>query len=97
MPLPIDKYLAFGSLLTAIKSGWELSRMITKKLEDIELNKLVTNASRSLRSAFNSGCISHYEYYKYKELIAFAEAQEDVRQLLNIRNKLARLRASSDA
>lgn len=74
MSLLINRYLACGSLLTAVKSGWELSR---KKLEDIRLNKLVANARQSLRRAFNSGCIDHYEYYKYQELISFAETQED--------------------
>lgn len=77
MSLPINHYLAFGSLVTAVKSGWELSRMLRKKFEDIRLNKLAANARQGLNRAFYSGCIDHYEYYKYQELISFAEAHED--------------------
>jgi hypothetical protein len=77
MAPPINSLLAYGSLLTAIKSGWELSRMLRRKLEDIRLSRLGANTRQSLSRALHSGCIDLFEYYKYQELIQFAENRED--------------------
>ncbi|KAI1841734.1 hypothetical protein JX265_013715 [Neoarthrinium moseri] len=88
MAIPVATYLAAGSLITAVKSSWELSRMVRKKLRVKKTEKLAADAFVNLRRAFLRGLISSGQYRQFYDLISVAEASQNVGHLMIIQDEV---------
>lgn len=79
MPIPIAlaTVAACGSLVTSVKSSWELSRMIRKRMEAKQAEEDAARIYRSLRRAFHHGIMSEAEYDRWYEKFLVAAAEKD--------------------
>lgn len=77
LPLPLATIVACGSLVTSIKSTWELSRMIREKLEERQTDEYAARLYRSLRTAVRYGILTETEYKHWLEKFLVAAAAKD--------------------
>ena len=81
MPVHIPVYLATmaacGSLVTSVKSSWELSRMVRRKLEEEDIHEEAHIVHRKLRKAYFAGVMSGSEYDKWYEKCLLAKVEKD--------------------
>ena len=68
---------AWGSLITALKSTWELSRMIKKNLAKNDVERRAQGVFRDLRRAYYNGLISDEELDDCYDMILDAIAEND--------------------
>lgn len=61
--------LSYAPLLVALKSGWELSRMIRDKRREHHFNRERDYVWRLLRLAYSDGIIESHEYHKLREFL----------------------------
>ncbi|KAL9107494.1 MAG: hypothetical protein Q9227_007596 [Pyrenula ochraceoflavens] len=98
MPLPpVATFAACGSLITACKSAWELSRMVKNKKRDLRVEKEVHAMLDDLEDYVDSGILPRREYRKFRFIIADAldrkeatpgEARKQIMALEDALNKL---------
>lgn len=74
---PVATVAACGSILTAVKSGWELSRMIKKKDLEKRLDKEAKTVVRDLQNAYLDGLMSERSFEKWYDRIVGALAEKD--------------------
>jgi hypothetical protein len=74
---PVATVAACGSILTAVKSGWELSRMIKKKDLEKRLDKEARTVVRDLQNAYLDGLMSERSFEKWYDRIVGALAEKD--------------------
>lgn len=74
---PVATVAACGSILTAVKSGWELSRMIKKKDLEKRLDKEARTVVRDLQGAYLDGLMSERSFEKWYDRIVGALAEKD--------------------
>lgn len=78
MPLPpVATIAACGSILTAFKSGWELSRMIKKKELETRLEKEARSLLKDLQQAYRDGLLTDRSYEKWYDRFLGALADKD--------------------
>lgn len=79
MPVPamLATAAACGSLVTTMKSGWELSRMIRQKLDAKQAEEDSVRVYRRLRRALHSGRMSEKEYDHWYEKFLVAESEKN--------------------
>lgn len=79
MPLPVAlaTVAACGSIVTSIKSGWELRRMIKRKQEAKECDEEAPYVFRRLRRAYYDGIMSVQEYEQWYEKFLVAKVDKD--------------------
>jgi len=79
MPVPVilATAAATGSIITSIKSGWELRRMIKKKQEQLEAAEEAPYIFRKLRRAHEKGLLNDAEYDHWYEKFLVAKVERD--------------------
>lgn len=78
MPLPpVATIAACGSILTAVKSGWELSRMIKKKDLEKRLDKEAKSVMKELQKTYRDGLMTDSSFDKWYDRILGALADKD--------------------
>lgn len=79
MPLPptLAYLTACASLLTAIKSGWELSRMIKKQLKERVIQEQANQLFASVCEAYDEKKICLRDYHYWKRRISVAAEEKD--------------------
>lgn len=77
IPVILATAAACGSLVTTMKSGWELSRMIRQKRDQRRVKEDALRVYRSLRRALRSGRISGKEYDHWLEKLLVAESEKN--------------------
>lgn len=78
MPLPpVATVAACGSIITACKSAWELSRMVRNKRKDVQDEKEVHNMLEDLREFVEDGVLTkkHYKKIRYEVATQLATKQ----------------------
>lgn len=68
---------ACGSIVTSIKSSWELRRMIKKKKESKECDEEAPYIFRRLRRAYYDELMSAQEYEQWYEKFLVAKVEKD--------------------
>ncbi|KAK0701437.1 hypothetical protein B0T21DRAFT_353700 [Apiosordaria backusii] len=79
---------AIAGLVTAVKSSWELSRMIKKKYDQRVLKNQANDVIMRLRRALRDGRISHQNYNFWKKKVMIAVWEQDRSALLDIKSYL---------
>lgn len=74
---PVATVAACGSILTAVKSGWELSRMIKKKDLEKRLDKEAKTVVRDLQNSYLDGLMSERSFEKWYDRVVGALAEKD--------------------
>jgi hypothetical protein len=69
--------ITIGSFVTHVKNGWELSRLIRKKIIDSKAQE----AQQRLQRAFDTNHISQCEYTRLRSKIDDANANNDCKPL----------------
>jgi hypothetical protein len=81
MPIAVPVYLATaaacGSLITSVKSGWELSRMVRKKAEEQHFDDDAGSVYRKLRRAYENGYMKPDDYDRWHENWLVAKSEKD--------------------
>ena len=79
MPVPVvlASCAAVGSLITSVKSGWELRRMIKRKQEQFVAEDEAPFIFRRLRRAHREGILNDREYEDWYEKFLIARAEKD--------------------
>ncbi|KAF3762791.1 hypothetical protein M406DRAFT_333163 [Cryphonectria parasitica EP155] len=86
MPLPpITTIAACGSIMTAVKSGWELSRMIKKKDAEKRLDQYARALLKDLRSVHLDGLMNRRTFDQWYDRFLGALAEKDMMELRKIR------------
>ncbi|KAK3935827.1 ribosome assembly protein 4 [Diplogelasinospora grovesii] len=90
MPVPVAlaTLAATGSIVTSIKSGWELRRMIKRKTEEKEAEEEAPYVFRKLVRAYQAGLLSDAEYDIWYEKFLVAKVERDLSGLHRIRAHL---------
>lgn len=81
IPVILATAAACGSLVTTMKSGWELSRMIRQKRDERQAEEDAVRVYRSLRRALHSGRMTDKEYDHWFEKFLVAESEKNREQL----------------
>ncbi len=77
VPVLLATMAATGSLVTSIKSSWELRRMIKKKQEAKECDEDAPYVFRRLRRAYYDGLMGAAEYEQWYEKFLVAKVEKD--------------------
>lgn len=78
MPLPpIATIAACGSIMTAVKSGWELSRMIKKKDAENQLESYARSLLKDLRNVHLDGLMDRKSFDRWYDRFLGALAEKD--------------------
>lgn len=78
MPLPpVTTIAACGSILTACKSAWELSRMIKKKDQEKRLDSQARSIIYELRQSYMDGLMDQKAFDKWYDRLLGAIAEKD--------------------
>lgn len=77
VPVVLATVAACGSIVTSIKSSWELSRMVKKKKEAKECDDEAPYVFRRLRRAYYDGLMSTAEYELWYEKFLVAKVEKD--------------------
>lgn len=78
MPLPpVATIAACGSILTACKSAWELSRMIKKKEQEKRLDSSARSVIYDLRRMYLDGLMDQKTFEKWYDRLLGALAEKD--------------------
>ena len=77
IPVVLATAAACGSLVTTMKSGWELSRMIRQKRDQRQAEEDAVRIYRSLRRALHAGRMSDKEHDHWFEKSLIAEAERN--------------------
>ncbi|KAK3329910.1 hypothetical protein B0H66DRAFT_41147 [Apodospora peruviana] len=79
MPVPgmLATFAAVGSLVTSVKSGWELRRMVRRKQEQYVAEDEAPFVFRRLRRAHRNGLMDDFEYEEWYEKFLIAKAERD--------------------
>ncbi|KAK2611738.1 hypothetical protein N8I77_005062 [Diaporthe amygdali] len=93
---PVATVAACGSILTAVKSGWELSRMIKKKDLEKRLDKEAKTVVRDLQNSYLDGLMSERSFEKWYDRIVGALAEKDGMELRKVRQHIDLVRSSKD-
>ncbi|KAI3392943.1 hypothetical protein diail_4960 [Diaporthe ilicicola] len=93
---PIATIAACGSILTAVKSGWELSRMIKKKDLEKRLDKEARTVVRDLQNTYLDGLMSERSFEKWYDRLVGALAEKDGMELRKVRQHIDLVRSSKD-
>lgn len=80
IPVILATAAACGSLVTTMKSGWELSRMIRQKRDQKQAEEDAVRVYRSLRRALHSGRMTDKEYDHWFEKFLVAESEKNCEQ-----------------
>ncbi|KAG8156895.1 hypothetical protein KVR01_013308 [Diaporthe batatas] len=93
---PVATVAACGSILTAVKSGWELSRMIKKKDLEKRLDKEAKVVVRDLQNAYLDGLMSERSFEKWYDRVVGALAEKDGMELRKVKQHIDLVRSSKD-
>lgn len=77
IPVILATAAACGSLVTTMKSSWELSRMIRQKRNQRQAEEDAVRVYRGLRRALHSGRMSDKEYDHWFEKFLVAESEKN--------------------
>jgi ribosome assembly protein 4 len=77
VPVALATVAACGSIVTSIKSGWELRRMIKKKQEASECDEEAPGIFRRLRRDYYAGLLTTAEYEQWYEKFLVAKVEKD--------------------
>jgi hypothetical protein len=77
VPVVLATMAACGSIVTSIKSSWELRRMIKRKQEGRECDDEAPYIFRRLRRAYYDGLMSTAEYEQWYEKFLVAKVEKD--------------------
>jgi len=77
IPVILATAAACGSIVTTMKSGWELSRMIRQKRDRKRAEEDAVRVYRSLRRALHSGRVSNKEFDHWFEKFLVAESENN--------------------
>lgn len=77
VPTLLATFAACGSIVTSIKSGWELRRMLRRKIEAKECEGEAPYVFRRLRQAYLDGFMSVQEYELWYERFLVAKVEKD--------------------
>jgi ribosome assembly protein 4 len=77
VPVVLATVAACGSLVTSLKSGWELRRMIKRKQEERECDEEAPYVFRRLRRAYYEGLMNSAEYEHWYEKFLLAKVEKD--------------------
>ncbi|KAJ9164758.1 hypothetical protein NKR19_g1030 [Coniochaeta hoffmannii] len=96
IPVILATAAACGSIVTTMKSGWELSRMIRQKRDRKRAEEDAVRVYRSLRRALHSGRVSNKEFDHWFEKFLVAESENNLAGLREIRAHLRIVNDNSD-
>ncbi|KAK4226815.1 hypothetical protein QBC38DRAFT_215569 [Podospora fimiseda] len=85
VPVILATVAACGSIVTSIKSSWELRRMVKKKKEQHEADDEAPYVFRKLRKAYYDGLMNESEYEQWYERFLVAKVEKDLGGLRRIR------------
>ncbi|KAK4167149.1 hypothetical protein QBC43DRAFT_8820 [Cladorrhinum sp. PSN259] len=85
VPVVLATVAACGSIVTSIKSSWELRRMVKKKKEQHEADDEAPYVFRKLRKAYYDGLMTKSEYESWYEKFLVAKVEKDLGGLRRIR------------
>ncbi|CAN8099738.1 unnamed protein product [Discula destructiva] len=86
MPVPaIATVAACGSLITAVKSSWELSRMLKRKEQEKRVESQGRVILKDLRDAYLDGYMNRKSFDKWYDRYLGAIAEKDLMELRKIR------------
>ncbi|SPQ18462.1 bb3dfcd9-adbe-487d-907c-98e614cb935b [Thermothielavioides terrestris] len=88
VPVVLATVAACGSLVTSLKSGWELRRMIKRKQEERECDEEAPYVFRRLRRAYYEGLMNSAEYEHWYEKFLLAKVEKDLAAMRKIRAHL---------
>ncbi|KAH6619386.1 hypothetical protein B0J18DRAFT_243014 [Chaetomium sp. MPI-SDFR-AT-0129] len=88
VPVVLATLAACGSLVTSVKSSWELRRMIKRKQESRECDEEAPYVFRRLRRAYYDNLMSVTEYEIWYEKFLVAKVEKDLSGLRRIRAHL---------
>jgi ribosome assembly protein 4 len=77
VPVALATFAACGSIVTSIKSSWELRRMIKRKQESKECDEEAPYIFRRLRRAYYDGLMGTAEYEQWYEKFLVAKVEKD--------------------
>jgi ribosome assembly protein 4 len=77
VPVVLATVAACGSIVTSIKSSWELRRMVKRKQEAIEADEEAPYVFRKLRQAHDNGLMSTRDYENWYEKFLVAKVEKD--------------------
>ena len=83
VPVALATVAACGSIVTSIKSSWELRRMVKRKQEAKECEEEAPYIFRRLRRAYIEGLMSTLEYEQWYEKFLVAKVEKDRELLFN--------------
>lgn len=88
MPLPpVTTIAACGSILTACKSAWELSRMIKKKDQEKRLDSQARSIIYELRQSYLDGLMDQKAFDKWYDRLLGAIAEKDGESPLSLTSR----------
>lgn len=93
---PVATLAACGSLITAVKSGWELTRMLKKKDMERRLDKDASGVLRSLQNCYLDGLMSERSFEKWYDRFLAALAEKDCVEMHKVRKHIELLRTVKD-
>ncbi|KAK3300670.1 uncharacterized protein B0H64DRAFT_20352 [Chaetomium fimeti] len=85
VPVALATVAACGSIVTSIKSSWELRRMVKRKQESKECEEEAPYIFRRLRRAYYEGLMSTIEYEQWYEKFLVAKVEKDLSGMRRIR------------
>ncbi|KAK4200046.1 hypothetical protein QBC40DRAFT_174781 [Triangularia verruculosa] len=85
VPVVLATVAACGSIVTSIKSSWELRRMVKRKKEQHEADDEAPYVFRKLRQAYYDGLMTAPEYEHWYEKFLVAKVEKDLAGLRRIR------------
>ncbi|EAQ92996.1 predicted protein [Chaetomium globosum CBS 148.51] len=85
VPVALATVAACGSIVTSIKSSWELRRMVKRKQEAKECEEEAPYIFRRLRRAYIEGLMSTIEYEQWYEKFLVAKVEKDLSGMRRIR------------
>ncbi|CAP60257.1 uncharacterized protein PODANS_1_5660 [Podospora anserina S mat+] len=88
VPVVLATVAACGSIVTSIKSSWELRRMVKRKKEQHEADDEAPYVFRKLRQAYYDGLMTVPEYEQWYEKFLVAKVEKDLAGLRRIRAHL---------
>ena len=77
IPVIIATAAACGSLVTTIKSSWELSRMVRQKRDARQAEEVAERVYRVLRRELRSGRMSSKDYDHWFDMCSNAESEKN--------------------
>jgi ribosome assembly protein 4 len=89
VPVALATFAACGSIVTSIKSSWELRRMVKRKQESKECDEEAPYIFRRLRRAYNDGLMGTTEYEQWYEKFLVAKVEKDCECSSNARHTLS--------